>query len=183
MAIHYYVQPRESYYGNERKTRYFLIAKSVGRLNRKDLIKYMTQNVSLTSSEAASALDYLLEAIPRFLQLGLRLDLGDLGSINTTIRSEGSATPEEATVHKVKEICIHFKPSKKLKLTMKNTPLVKNEKRYTFVRRKLMTKKNREEIALQEKKEIALRALEKGLSPEIVAELTGLDINVLQEFK
>lgn len=174
MAIRYYVQPRESYYGKERKTRYYLIAKSVGKISRKDIIKFMTQNVSLTASEAASALDYLLEIIPRFLRLGWCIDLGDLGNVMTTIRSEGSDTPEEATVHKVKEVRVHFNPSKKLKQEMKKAPLIKGEILEPRARRKLMTQADQEEILLQGKMEIARKALDKGLSVEMVAELTGL---------
>lgn len=174
MAIRYYVQPRECGHGGERRIRYYLITKSVGQIGREDLIRYMTQNVSLTASEATSALDYLLEIIPRFLRLGWRINLGDLGNIMTTIRSEGSQTPEEATVHKVKEIRIHFNPSKKLKRSMQDAPLIKGEILDPIPRRKLMTQKNKEEIALQEKMEIARKALEKGLSIKMVAELTGL---------
>jgi len=179
MAIQYYIQPRESYYGNTRKTRYFLIAKSVGRLGRKELIKSMTRNVSLTAAEAASALDYLLEIIPHFLRLGWRINLGDLGNITTTLRSEGSETPEEASVHKVKEIRINFNPSNKLKQSMQNTPLMKGEIPKPGFRRKLMTAKNKEEILLQGKMEIARKALEKGLTVEMVAELTGLQEEII----
>lgn len=185
MAIEYIIQARESYYGEERKKRYFLIAKSSGRIGRQDLIEYMTQNASLTPSEASSALDYLLEAIPHFLRLGKRVDLGSLGSMKATIRSEGSDKKEDADVHKVREICVHYTPSIKLKTLMQKTSLERREPtgKYRLSLRQVAALRKELEIEMRQKKELARKGLAKGLDPVMIAELTGLsedEIGLLQ---
>jgi Bacterial nucleoid DNA-binding protein len=178
MSILYKIQERESSFAQGRARRYYLIAKSTGRIGQDDLIEYMVKNASLTPPEAASALYYLFEAIPHFLKLGKIIDLGDLGNIKATIRSEGSDSEKEATLHKVKEIYPHFTPSKKLKEAMQQTPLEKAEaieetETPPYIRRMAKIKRE-QEIELNQKKEIARKALQEGLPVEIIAKLTGL---------
>jgi len=105
--------------------KYYLRAKSVGKIDRDYLIKDMLRNVSLTQPEAAGAIDYLFEAIPRFLQLGFYVKLGLLGSFRATINCEGSDTVEEATVDKVKRIHLRFVCGKELKDAIEKSSLEK----------------------------------------------------------
>jgi|GEM_PF-1344673 Bacterial nucleoid DNA-binding protein len=187
MSILYEVQERESSFAKGRARRYYLIAKSTGRIGRDDLIQYMVKHASLTPSEAASALDYLFESIPHFLKLGKIIDLGNLGNIKVTIRSEGSDSEEEATVRKVKEIYPHFTPSKKLKEAMQEIPLekaepVKDGERLSYIRRQAKLKRE-QEIELNQKKGIARRALEEGFPVETVMKLTRLSEEEILELK
>ena len=90
--------------------KFYLIEKSVGNVDRDYLIKDMVRNTSLTVMEAATGIDYLFNSIPRFLELGLTVQLGVMGYFKVSIRSEGSDTQEEATPEKIKSMHLRFVP-------------------------------------------------------------------------
>ena len=70
----------------------------------------MVRNTSLTPMEAATGIDYLFSAIPRFLELGLTVQLGEMGYFKVSIRSEGSDTQNEATPDKIQGMFLRFIP-------------------------------------------------------------------------
>jgi len=115
MSIRYSIVQRKNLLDLSAPEKYYLRAKSVGKIDRDYLIKDMLRYVSLTAEEASAALNYLLEAVPRFLKLGFYVNLGKLGSFKATLNSEGSDTMEEATSDKVKRIRIRFTCGKELK--------------------------------------------------------------------
>ena len=90
--------------------KFYLIAKSIGNVDRNYLIKDMVRNTSLTPMEAATGIDYLFDAIPRFLELGFTVQLGAMGYFKISIRSEGSDTQEEAIPDKIQGMFLRFIP-------------------------------------------------------------------------
>ena len=90
--------------------KFYLIAKSIGNVGRDYLIKDMVRNTSLTPMEAATGIDYLFDAIPRFLELGFTVQLGAMGYFKVSIRSEGSDTQEEAVPDKIQGMYLRFIP-------------------------------------------------------------------------
>lgn len=108
MSIRYCVQKRKNPSDLTAPEKYYLIQKSLGHINRKELIEDMVRNTSLTRKEAETGIDYLFEAFPRFLGMGFTVQLGELGYFRTTIRSEGSDIVEEATPDKIRQIKLSF---------------------------------------------------------------------------
>lgn len=183
MPIFYQVQRRTSSFEQERKSRYYLIAKSWDSIGYDELIENMVRHASLTPSEARSALDYLLETIPDMLKLGHTVRLGNLGYLRPIIRSEGSDTPEEATVNKVKDVRVRFIPGKKLREEIKNISLErfpKEEKpRETVVGKKRgRPKKNPSDTVVFA--ETIRRSLAEGLSVEQTARILGISTEKVQ---
>ena len=125
MSVRYCIVPRKNLMNLSAPEKYYLRAKSVGKIDRDYLIKDMLRYVSLTQEEASSAINYLFEAVPRFLKLGFYVKLGTLGSFRATINSEGSETVEEATADKVKRIRIRFVCGKELKEEINKSSLEK----------------------------------------------------------
>jgi len=95
--------------------KYYLIEKSVGNIDRDYLIRDMVRNTSLTRMEAATGIDYLFAAIPRFLELGFTVQLGALGYFRVSIKSEGSDVVEEATPDKIKSLHLRFIPGHEIR--------------------------------------------------------------------
>ena len=95
--------------------KFYLIQKSVGSINRDYLIKDTVRNTSLTPMEAATAIDYLFNAIPRLLELGFTVQLGELGYFRVTIKSEGSDLMEDAAPDKIKSIHLRFIPGEEIR--------------------------------------------------------------------
>ena len=90
--------------------KFYLIGKTVGNVDRNYIIKDMVRNTSLTPMEAATGIDYLFSAIPRFLELGFTVQLGEMGYFKIIIKSEGSDTQDEATPDKIKSMHLKFVP-------------------------------------------------------------------------
>ena len=95
--------------------KFYLIQKSVGSIGRDYLIKDTVRNTSLTPMEAATAIDYLFNAIPRLLELGFTVQLGELGYFRVTIKSEGSDLMEDAAQDKIKSIHLRFIPGEEIR--------------------------------------------------------------------
>ena len=70
----------------------------------------MVRNTSLTYMEAATAIDYLFNSIPRLLELGLTVQLGELGYFKVSIKSNGSDVEEDAIPDKIKSMHLRFIP-------------------------------------------------------------------------
>lgn len=110
MAIRYVIQLRSNPLKKEEDAKFYLAAKSLGSIDRKSLIEDMVRNTSLTKNEAATGIDYLFEAIPRFLALGFTVKLGELGYFKTTISCEGVDALTDATPDKVRKLRVRFIP-------------------------------------------------------------------------
>ena len=95
--------------------KFYLIQKSVGSIGRDYLIKDTVRNTSLTPMEAATAIDYLFNAIPRLLELGFTVQLGELGYFRVTIKSEGSDLMEDAAPDKIKSMHLRFIPGEEIR--------------------------------------------------------------------
>ena len=110
MAVRYNVVELGNPLDQNAPKKFYLIEKSIGSINREYLIKDMVRNTSLTQMEAATGIDYLFEAIPRFLELGFIVQLGRLGYFKVSIRSKGSDVVEEATPDKIRGLRLRFIP-------------------------------------------------------------------------
>ncbi|MDL2257054.1 HU family DNA-binding protein [Bacteroidales bacterium OttesenSCG-928-I14] len=105
------------------KSIYCLQSKSYGNIDRDTLISDMVRNASLTEQEATTALDYLFDAILRYLRLGNTVQLGRLGYFRYTISSEASDLPEEATPDKIKGLRLRFTPGKDIRKEVNEFPV------------------------------------------------------------
>lgn len=101
MPIHYVIQSRKNPRDPEAEPKFYLIARSLPAVSKETFIEDMVRHTSLTKNEAATALDYLFEALPRYIALGHTVTLGDLGYFKATISSKGSDEPEEARPEKI----------------------------------------------------------------------------------
>ena len=108
MSIHYVVQARANLKNPASGPKYHPVSKSLKPLDRDFLIKDMVNNTSLTYQEAASGIDYLFKAIPKYLSLGFTVQIGRMGYFRITFRTEPSDTPEEVTTDKIKRIKLSF---------------------------------------------------------------------------
>lgn len=177
MPILYTVKAFENVVDGKKEKKYYLIAKRWEQIGYEVLLEEMVRNTTLHAAEARSAMDFLFESIPRLLETGNSVSLGPLGYLRTTIKSEGSDTPEEATHHKVKDISVHFIPSRELRERVRRMPLSRfpemgeSIKAVNYNNAMLMAKREAERRAGEES---ARRCLAEGLSVEQAARISGL---------
>lgn len=177
MPIFYNVRKKVCSFAQGRKERYFLIAKSWDRVSYEDLIEQMVRHTSLTREEAKTALAYLQESIIQLLKLGCTIDLGYLGHLMVTIQSEGSDTPEEATVDKIRNKRICFVPAKKLREAVRRLPVEHFPDKGETVRGSGYSramKKAQEETERRLLSETVRNCLAEGLPVGAIARITGL---------
>ena len=101
MSLRYEVRQIKNPKDPSAEAKYYLTAKTFAPIDRKFLIKDMVNHTSLTKQEAATGIDYLFEVIPKYISLGFTVQIGELGHFRIALKSEGSDTPEEATVDKI----------------------------------------------------------------------------------
>ena len=85
----------------------------------------MVRNTSLTAMEAATGIDYLFNAIPRLLELGFTVQLGELGYFMVSIKSEGSDSQEEAVPDKIRSMHLRFIPGLNIRKQVNDFPVEK----------------------------------------------------------
>ncbi|MCD8267047.1 MAG: HU family DNA-binding protein [Parabacteroides sp.] len=102
----------------ERKgqTVYFAQAKTQQKLTNKMLIERIVRETSLSQGDVSNALVSLSNVVCEALQLGMSVDLAELGSIRPTVPSKMMDTPEEVTVEKaLKKPKIVFTPKQRMR--------------------------------------------------------------------
>jgi Bacterial DNA-binding protein. len=125
MALHYVIQQRKNPKDLLAPGKYYLISKSLPAIDRKTFVEDMVRNTSLTKNEATTALDYLFEALPRYIALGHTVKLGELGYFRAAIQSIGSDSEDEASTDKVTKKRVLFIFGAKTRQLISNIPLEK----------------------------------------------------------
>ena len=118
MSIHYVVQPRKNPLLPGTDPKYYPVSKSLKPLDRAFLIRDMVTNTSLTYEEAASGIDYLFKAIPKYLSLGFTVQIGKMGYFRITFKTQGSDTPEEVSPDKIRRKKLVFVFGKEIRKTV-----------------------------------------------------------------
>ena len=120
MSIHYVVQAKKNPLDPQATLKYHPVSKSLKPLDRDFLINDMVEHTSLTYQEAASGIDYLFEAIPKYLSLGFTVQIGKIGYFRITFKTEGSATPQEVTPEKIRRKKLVFVCGKEIRHKVNN---------------------------------------------------------------
>jgi hypothetical protein len=178
MPIYYTVKPIKNNIRGGGEEKYYLMANSIGRIERKELLEDLAQRGIIDASLASAVLDYLYESIIRFLKMGYTIDLDDLGHILTTIKSKGSDTEGEADYTKVEDIKVHLVPGRKLRDAIRSEPVHKYpklDKEYKS-RHERIVEKIGEEIKQEERIAMANKCKAKGMPMEEIFELTGIKL-------
>ena len=128
MSLRYEVRPIKNPKDPSASPKYYLTAKTFAPIDRKFLIKDMVNHTSLTQQEASAGIDYLFEAIPKYISLGFTVLIGEMGHFRIAIKSEGSDTAEEATVEKIKSKRLVFFCGKEVRRQIRECQVEKYSK-------------------------------------------------------
>ncbi|MDL2241487.1 hypothetical protein LJB91_01100 [Bacteroidales bacterium OttesenSCG-928-L03] len=174
MPIYYSIREiRSSLEGADKKL-FYPVAKRWEMVSYDDLVQDMVRNTTLHSSEARAAMDFLVEAIPRFLEMGNSVSLGPLGYMKTRLTGEGSERKEDVTHLNIKDVRACFIASREFRDRIRNMPVHRFPEQNTSIQPPKYNYAMR--VAKQrEAEETARRCLEEGLSVEQTARISGLD--------
>ena len=103
--------------GNRKgQTVYYAYPKSQQKLTNKMLVERIVRETSLSEGDVSNALISLSNVVCEALQLGMSVDLAELGSLRPVVPSKRMDTPEEVTVKdSLKTPKIVFTPKQKMR--------------------------------------------------------------------
>lgn len=108
---------------NESEEKYYLIAKSQGVVDLKQICEEISLSTTLTRGDVRNTLLSFLDIIPKYLKMGYSVKLDELGSFRLSIKSKGSDTEEDVSISKVQRIRPVFLASTELKKQISDTHL------------------------------------------------------------
>lgn len=119
----YVVQQRENPRNPEQQQKYYLIAKTLGRVGLHELSKEIALATSLTRGDVVNTIESFLDCIPKYLMMGYSIRIDEFGTFSLTLSSEGAETAKDAKPSNVKHIRIAFRPSPVLRRLISDAPI------------------------------------------------------------
>ncbi len=99
--------------------KFYAVAQSRGEVNFRDMAKEIAEITTVSVPDAVAVLESLVMIIPRHIEKGEIVRLGELGSLRITVNCEASDTAEEVNASKIKKANYRFAPGGELQQTLK----------------------------------------------------------------
>ncbi|MGB3849910.1 MAG: HU family DNA-binding protein [Tunicatimonas sp.] len=99
--------------------KFYAVAQSTGEAGFRQMAKEIAEITTVSVPDAVAVLESLVMIIPRHIEKGEIIRLGELGSLRLTVNSEGSDTAEEVNASKIKKANYRFTPGDELQQTLK----------------------------------------------------------------
>ncbi|MEQ9441390.1 MAG: hypothetical protein RIG62_20260 [Cyclobacteriaceae bacterium] len=119
MSIPYNVISKSNPNRPEDPPKYYAVAHSSGDADFRALAREIAEITTVSVPDAIAVLESLVMIIPRHIEKGEIIRLGELGSLRVTINSEGSDTEGEVNAGNVKKANYRFSAGPELKQTLK----------------------------------------------------------------
>lgn len=119
MSVTYNVVAKTNPQKRNAAPKFYAVAQSNGEVDFRTLAKEIAEITTVSKPDAIAVLESLLMIIPRHIERGEIVRLGELGSLRITINSEGCDTEEEVNASKIKQAKFRFTPGQELQETLK----------------------------------------------------------------
>lgn len=119
MTVSYSVVPRKNPAKKSEPAKYYAQAQASGELDFEELCEAITSRSTCTETDVRAAISGILYEVKRVLKAGRIVRLGDLGSLQIGLNSEGATSVKEFTGSLIKGAHIIFRPGKTLAELMK----------------------------------------------------------------
>ena len=93
-------------------------------VDENEVAMLIADETTLNPMEAAMAIRQLRKVVQRLLLDGKSVKLGDWGTFNVTLNTEGAERKEDLTAHNVKRVNVNFQPSDEMKAAMQKADFV-----------------------------------------------------------
>jgi predicted histone-like DNA-binding protein len=107
------------------KWKYYARACNRRRISLDTLCREIVLQSSLSRGDVISVITMFTDMVPDKLKEGYTVDLGSLGILSLSIKSEGQDTPEDVTSRSISGVQINFRPGVEMKKEIKNVKFVK----------------------------------------------------------
>ena len=112
MAINYVMTQRVNPRDLTAPRKFYAIAKSNGEETVRQLATEISKRSGISSAEVFAVLEAFIDLIPERIADGKIVRLGDFGSFNLTISSEGVEKAEDFNASLIKGNSLNFRPGK-----------------------------------------------------------------------
>jgi len=112
MPINYVLTQRVNPRDVASPRKFYALAKSTGEETVRQFATEISKRTNLSSSEVFAALEAFIDLIPERISEGKIVRLGDFGSFNLTLSSEGVDKAEDFDASKIKGNSLNFRPGK-----------------------------------------------------------------------
>lgn len=110
MSVKYVVVEKHNPNDMQAPKKYYAIAKSAGEVSLKQLSKDISARSTVNSSDTLAVLDSLIQQLVKELEEGRIVRLGDFGSFQLSLSSEGAPAADKFTSSLIKKSKILFRP-------------------------------------------------------------------------
>ncbi|WP_195532472.1 HU family DNA-binding protein [Bacteroides finegoldii] len=114
MTVSYSVVPRKNPAKKDEPAKYYAQAQSAGELDFEELCEAITSRSTCTETDVRASISGILYEAKRSLKAGRIVRLGDLGSLQIGLTSEGAESVKEFATSMIKGAHIIFRPGKQL---------------------------------------------------------------------
>ena len=115
MAVKYVLVERRNPLQPTAPKKVYAIAKSTGEINLKQLSKDISARSTVNSSDTLAVLDSLVQQLIKELEAGRIVRLGDFGSFQLSISSEGAENASKFNSSLIRKSRIVFRPGEDLR--------------------------------------------------------------------
>jgi predicted histone-like DNA-binding protein len=112
MAINYSLTQRVNLKDPSAPRKFYAISKSSGEETVRQLATEISKRSGLSSSEVFAVIEAFIDLIPERIAEGKIVRLGDFGSFNVTISSEGVEKAEDFNASLIRGNSLNFRPGK-----------------------------------------------------------------------
>lgn len=114
MTVTYSVVPRKNPAKKGEPAKYYAQAQAAGELDFEELCEAITSRSTCTETDVRASISGILYEAKRSLKAGRIVRLGDLGSLQIGLNSEGAVSVKEFSSSMIKGAHIIFRPGKSL---------------------------------------------------------------------
>ena len=114
MTVTYSVVPRKNPAKKDESAKYYAQAQASGELDFEELCEGITSRSTCTETDVRAAISGILYEAKRALKAGRIVRLGDLGSLQIGLNSEGAVSVKEFSSSLITAAHIIFRPGKTL---------------------------------------------------------------------
>lgn len=119
MSVPFNVVPKHNPQQPKSAQKFYAVAQSTGEANFRQMAKEIAEITTVSLPDAVAVLESLVMIIPRHIEKGEIVRLGELGSLRLTVNSAGSDTAEAVSANNIKKANYRFTAGDELQQTLK----------------------------------------------------------------
>lgn len=108
----------------EEPMKWYPVQNTVKNVDESEVAEMIADETTLNPMEAMMAVRQLRKIVQRLLLDGKSVQLGNWGTFNITLSTEGAATKDALTARNVKSVNINFQPGSELKAALQKADFV-----------------------------------------------------------